>query len=158
MARSACQSISAHASYNSTITERMVNDKPKRYVFDSTYSTSKSNHIAEVLQAEFKLLREAYLPETLLAYIVSLQFAGNVLTRHFLVECMELSALIAVEGSDLLSVFIETGRMQELVDALAMASKTLLLVTSARQAPGSRSTSKKMRLKGYTQSLWNVKP
>lgn len=112
----------------------------------------------EVLQAEFKLLREAYLPETLLAYIVSLQFAGNVLTRDFLMECMELSALIAEEGSDLLSVFIETGRMQELVDALAMASKTLLLVTSARQAPGSRSTSKKMRLKGYTQSLWNVKP
>jgi nuclear pore complex protein Nup107 len=136
----------------------VVNDKPKRYVFHSTYSASNSNHTAEVLQAEFKLLREAYLPETLLAYIVSLQFAGNVLTRDFLMECMELSALIAEEGSDLLSVFIETGRMQELVDALAMASKTLLLVTSARQAPGSRSTSKKMRLKGYTQSLWNVKP
>ncbi|KAE9376803.1 hypothetical protein N431DRAFT_401256 [Stipitochalara longipes BDJ] len=112
----------------------------------------------EGLQMEFKLLREAYLPETLLAYIVSLQFAGNVLTRDYLMECMELSALIAEENSDLLKLFIETGRMQELVEALAMASKSLLLVTSARQASGSRSSSKKMRLKGFTQSLWNVKP
>jgi nuclear pore complex protein Nup107 len=87
---------------------------------------------------------------------VSLQFAGNALTRDFLMECMELSALIAEEDSDLLTLFVETGRIQELVDALAMASKTLLLVTSARQAPGSRS--KKMRLSGWTQSLWNVKP
>ena len=107
---------------------------------------------------EFKLLREAYLPETLLAYIVSLQFAGNVLTRDFLMECMQISALIAEENSDLLKPFIETGRMQELVEALAMASKSLLLITSARQASGSRSSSKKMRLKGFTQSLWNVKP
>jgi len=103
-------------------------------------------------------LREAYLPETLLAYIVSLQFAGNVLTRDFLMECMELSALIAEEDSDLLKLFIETGRMSELVEALAMASKSLLLVTSARQASGARTSSKKMRLKGFTQSLWNVKP
>jgi nuclear pore complex protein Nup107 len=81
------------------------------------------------------------------------------LTRDFLIECMELSALIAEEESDLLNVFIETGRMQELVDILAIASKSLLLVTSTRQASGSRNTSsKKMRLKGFTQSLWNVKP
>jgi nuclear pore complex protein Nup107 len=81
------------------------------------------------------------------------------LTRDFLIECMELSALIAEEDSDLLNVFIETGRMQELVEILAIASKSLLLVTSTRQASGSRNTSsKKMRLKGFTQSLWNVKP
>jgi nuclear pore complex protein Nup107 len=112
--------------------------------------------MTEGLQTEFKLLREAYLPETLLAYIASLQFAGNALTRDFLMECMELSALIAEEDSDLLDLFIETGRMQELVEALAMASKTLLLVTSARQTPGSRG--KRTRLKGWTQELWNVKP
>jgi nuclear pore complex protein Nup107 len=69
---------------------------------------------------------------------------------------MELSSLIAEEDSDLLNLFIETGRMQELVEALAMASKTLLLVTSTRQAPGSRS--KKMRLRGWSTELWNIKP
>jgi nuclear pore complex protein Nup107 len=87
---------------------------------------------------------------------VSLQFAGSALTRDFLMECMELSSLIAEEDSDLLNLFIETGRMQELVEALAMASKTLLLVTSTRQAPGSRS--KKMRLRGWSTELWNIKP
>lgn len=87
---------------------------------------------------------------------MSLQFAGSALTRDYLMECMELSALIAEDDSDVLDIFMKTGRMQELVEALAMASKTLLLISSQKQGPGSRS--KKMRLKGWTQDLWNVKP
>jgi len=69
---------------------------------------------------------------------------------------MDLSALVAVEDSDLLDVFLKTGRMQELVEAFALASKSLLLVTSAKQSTGSRS--KKTRAKGWTQELWSVKP
>jgi nuclear pore complex protein Nup107 len=69
---------------------------------------------------------------------------------------MDLSALMADEESDLLQLFMKTGRMQELVEAFALASKTLLLITSAKQTPASRS--KKMRVKGWTQELWSVKP
>ncbi|CZR70143.1 related to Nuclear pore complex protein Nup107 [Phialocephala subalpina] len=111
--------------------------------------------LKEDLEPDLRLLREAYLPETLLAYITSLQFAGQKLSREFLLECMNFSTLVADEDSDLLEVFMRTGRMQELVEILAFASKNLLLVTSEK--PGS-STSKKMRMKGQTHELWSVKP
>jgi nuclear pore complex protein Nup107 len=105
--------------------------------------------------AEFKLLREAYLPETLLAYITILQFAGMNLTRDFLLDCMELSSMIAEEGSDLLDLFTATGHMQELVEVLALSSKSLLLASSLPKNKKTRS--KKLRMRGWTQELWNVR-
>lgn len=110
----------------------------------------------EAAEAQFKLLRQAYLPETVLAYVATLQFAGIALTRDFLMECMELSALVAEEDSDILDLFMKTGRLPDLVKAFAAASKSLLLLTSAKRIPASRS--KKVRMKGYTQELWSVKP
>ncbi|RFU29997.1 hypothetical protein B7463_g6333, partial [Scytalidium lignicola] len=106
-------------------------------------------------EEEFLLLRDAYLPETILAYICTLQYAGGVLTRDFLMDCMDLSALIATEGSDLFDLFIKTGRTQELIEMFAQASKELLIITSDKQ--GSKSTSKRLRAKGWRQDLWNVK-
>lgn len=38
-------------------------------------------------------IRAAYLPETILAYISALHFAGTGLSRDNLLECMELAAL-----------------------------------------------------------------
>ena len=70
-------------------------------------------------------------------------------------ECMDLSALIASEDSDLLDLFVKTGRMQELVEAFAQAGKTLLVITSVK---GSGSRSKKLRAKGWTPDLWSVAP
>jgi len=106
-------------------------------------------------QPQLALLREAYLPETVLAYISLLQFAGGILSRDFLMQCMELSADIAAEDSDLLELFQKTGRMQELVDAFALASKALLIMTSEKK--GTSSKSKKLRAKGWSQELWNIK-
>ncbi|KUJ20234.1 uncharacterized protein LY89DRAFT_682004 [Mollisia scopiformis] len=108
----------------------------------------------ENLAADLRRLREAYLPETLLAYITTLQFAGQHLSRDFLLECMDFATMVADEDSDLLSVFMSTGQMQELVETLAFSSKNLLLATS--QKPGS-SKSKKLRMKGWTHDLWSVK-
>jgi nuclear pore complex protein Nup107 len=105
--------------------------------------------------AEFKLLREAYLPATLLAYITILQFAGVQLTRDFLLDCMELSAIIAEKNSDLLELFTKTGQMQELVEVLALSSKSLLLASSIPK--NKRPRSKKLRLRGWSQELWNVR-
>ncbi|KAL2067097.1 hypothetical protein VTL71DRAFT_1521 [Oculimacula yallundae] len=110
----------------------------------------------EGAEAQLKLLRDAYLPETILAYIAVLQIGGTTLTREFLMECMELSATIAGEDSDVLEVFQRTGRMPELVEAFAMVSKDLLMLTAQKATPGSRS--KKLRRKGWTPELWSVKP
>lgn len=71
-------------------------------------------------------------------------------------ECMDLSALVAAQESDLLDLFIKTGRMQELVEAFALAGKELLILTSQKQGSGSKS--KKLRAMGWTPELWSVKP
>ena len=71
-------------------------------------------------------------------------------------ECMELTAVVAGEDSDVLEVFMKTGRVKELVEAFALASKDLLVLTAHKATPGSRS--KKLRRKGWTPELWNVKP
>ena len=106
------------------------------------------------MEAEFKLVREAYLPEALLGYINVLQFGGNTLTRDFLMECMELSALVADEESDILELLITTGRLQEVVEAFAAASKSLLLRSSTS---GPSSKSRKLRAKGWSQELWSIR-
>lgn len=89
-----------------------------------------------------------------MAYISTLQLSGESLSRDLLMECMDLSALVAADGSDLLELFMKVGRMQELVEAFAHAGKSLLLITSAK---GSSSKSKKIRAKGWTPELWTVK-
>lgn len=71
-------------------------------------------------------------------------------------ECMDLSALIAADDSDLLALFVKTGRMQELVEALALASKELLILTSQKQSTATKS--KKLKARGWTPELWTVKP
>ncbi|KAM3074125.1 Nucleoporin nup84 [Clarireedia jacksonii] len=107
-------------------------------------------------EPEFKILRETYLPQTILGWISQLEMAGVVLTRDFLMDAMDLATIVAAEDSDLLELFASAGRMPELVDALANCSKQLLISTSSKR--GTATQSKKMRAKGWTHELWNVKP
>ncbi|KAL3420700.1 Nucleoporin NUP84 [Phlyctema vagabunda] len=106
-------------------------------------------------EEEFGLIREAFLPEALLAYISILRFAGFKLTRQFFMECMDLSTHVAAEDSDLLELFVKTGRVPELVEEFASASKKLLITTTSGKKSGAQK-SKKLRSKGWTQELWNI--
>ncbi|KAK3394840.1 nuclear pore protein 84/107 [Podospora didyma] len=105
---------------------------------------------------DFSQLRDAYIPETVLAYASSLHFAGTSLSRDNLLECMELAAVIAEKGSDVASQFMRAGRMKELVEAFASCSKALAIWTSDKK--GSQTTSKKMREMGWSRELWSIKP
>ena len=105
---------------------------------------------------ELKDLRQAYLPETLLAYVSALHFAGTGLSRDNLLECMELAAVIAERSSDLSECFVVAGRMKELVEAFAACSKALAISTGEKRAAGS--SSKKLREMGWSRDLWSVKP
>ncbi|KAI1003649.1 Nucleoporin [Podosphaera aphanis] len=109
----------------------------------------------ETITPDLKSIREAYLPETLLAYITTLQNAGLSLSRDFLLEAMEVSSILAEEDSDILELFLQTGRLQEMVDNLARASKTLLILSSAKQNQASRGA--RIKRRGWTLDLWNVK-
>ena len=107
-------------------------------------------------EPEFKLLREAYLPEIILAYDSILHFSGIALSRDNFLECMELSTIIAAEDSDLADMFVKKGRMKELVAAFADNSRALLQAnTPGKSRTGT--TSKKLRNLGWTRELWDIK-
>lgn len=139
-----------------TTSERLASYISVRFVFRSpsgTLLTSDCN--IEDAKSQFTELREAYLPQTILAYVSMLNFAGRMLTRDFLLECMELSSVIADEESDLLPLFEKTGTMQELVQGFALAGKTLLLLSCGKKSSGGRP--KRLRSKGWTHDLWAIK-
>lgn len=105
---------------------------------------------------EFTQLRRIYLPETVLAYISSLHFAGTTATRDNLMECMELAAQIADKEGDVAAEFVKAGRMKELVEAFASASKALAIWTGEKKASAQANT-KKNREMGWSRELWSIK-
>jgi nuclear pore complex protein Nup107 len=105
---------------------------------------------------DFVDIREAYLPETVLTYISALHFVGTTVSRDNLLEAMELAAVIAEKGSDVAQLFVKVGRMKELVEAFASASKALAVISTDKKK-GSATSSKKMREMGWTKELWTVK-
>ncbi|CEJ93341.1 hypothetical protein VHEMI08934 [[Torrubiella] hemipterigena] len=104
---------------------------------------------------DLKTLRDKFLPETILAFISALHFAGTNLSRDNLLECMELSATIAERGSDLADAFVEAKRMKELVEAFAACSRALAVSGADKRgvAPGS---SKKVKDMGWSRDLWSI--
>ena len=110
-----------------------------------------------LVDEDFRALRETYIPETVLAYISSLHFAGTSLSRDHLLECMELAALIAEKNSDVAYEFMKCGRMKELLQAFASCSKALAIWNSDNKK-ASQPNSKKMRELGWSRELWSIKP
>ncbi|KAL2260163.1 hypothetical protein VTK26DRAFT_5934 [Humicola hyalothermophila] len=112
--------------------------------------------VSNEVDKDFQDLREAYIPETVLAYISCLHFAGTSLSRDNLLECMELAAVIAEKGSDVAQEFLRCGRMKELIEAFASCSKALAIWTSDKKGPPT--SSKKIREMGWSRELWSIKP
>lgn len=104
---------------------------------------------------DFDDLRQAYVPEVVLAYISALHYAGTTATRDNLMECMELAAQIADKEGDVAGLFIKAERMKELIEEFASASKALAIWTGEKK--GSQSHPKKNRELGWSRELWSVK-
>ncbi|KAL8673158.1 MAG: hypothetical protein Q9168_002422 [Polycauliona sp. 1 TL-2023] len=92
----------------------------------------------------FEKIREACLPEVLLAYTAVLNYSSQFLSRSYLFKSMELGAAIAAPESDLAGCFMSSKRMPELVDALAVTSMNMLL--AEEYGIGSKKMSAKMGL------------
>lgn len=107
---------------------------------------------------DYALLRSSYLPQVVIGYASTLQFAGTTSSRDYLLECMELAAVVAApDNSDVAGVLVSTGRMKELVESFASCSKALAIWTSdMKKGPGA--SSKKNREMGWSRELWSVKP
>ncbi|ERT00268.1 hypothetical protein HMPREF1624_03639 [Sporothrix schenckii ATCC 58251] len=106
---------------------------------------------------DYTLLRASYLPQVVIGYASTLQFAGTTSSRDYLLECMELAAVVAApDNSDVAGVLVSTGHMKELVESFASCSKALAIWTSdMKKGPGS--SSKKNREMGWSRELWSVK-
>ncbi|CAK7231152.1 Nucleoporin nup84 [Sporothrix bragantina] len=106
---------------------------------------------------DYAVLRESYLPQVVIGYASTLQFAGTTSSRDYLLECMELAAVVAAPDNDIAGVLVATGRMKELVESFASCSKALAIWTSdMKKGPGA--SSKKNREMGWSRELWSVKP
>lgn len=90
-----------------------------------------------------------------MAYASTLHFAGTSLSRDYLLEAMELAAVIAEKDSDIAACFVKANRMKELVEAFASCSKALAI--AAVEKKGAGSTSKKLREMGWSRDLWSVR-
>ncbi|EFX05864.1 nuclear pore complex protein [Grosmannia clavigera kw1407] len=122
----------------------------------SSVSTSLYHLLTLTDDRDSRALRETYLPQVVIGFASTLQFAGTTSSRDYLLECMELAAAVAAPGSDLATVLVQTGRMRELVESFASCSKALAIWTSdLKKGPGA--VSKKTREMGWSRELWSVK-
>ncbi|KAL8680255.1 MAG: hypothetical protein Q9186_003551 [Xanthomendoza sp. 1 TL-2023] len=93
---------------------------------------------------DLEQIREACLPEVLLAYTAVLNYSAQYLSRSYLLKSLELGAKVAAPDSDLAGCFVSTKRMPELVDALAVTSMNMVLAED--YGIGSKKMSPKMGL------------
>ncbi|KAH7359098.1 nuclear pore protein 84/107 [Plectosphaerella cucumerina] len=100
-------------------------------------------------------IRDTYLPETILAYVSTLHFAGTSLSRDHLLECMDLASIIAQKGSDVAACFVRENRMKDLVESFAACSKALAIATGEKKTAAAGN--KKTREMGWSRDLWSVK-
>jgi nuclear pore complex protein Nup107 len=123
----------------------------------SAISSSLSLHPDAETQDTWNL-KFVYIPEIVLAYLSVLQTAAFFLQRDSAVSsavrAMEIANLVADEDNEWLQkVFLKTGRMSELVDALAMVSKAMLRLNEHEPK---KSATKKRGSKGETLRIWDL--
>ena len=101
---------------------------------------------------EFRHIREACLPEVVLAYSIILNHSGYHVSRDCFLKCMDLAASVAAEGSDLAPCFVAAGRMADLVDSFALTSRSMI------QAVERGTGGKTRKVDGANLDLWITKP
>lgn len=112
-----------------------------------------TNQSTENEAVEFEALRNACLPEMMLAYTSVVEVSARYVSRELLLHSMDLAAMIAGDESDIGSCFVNTGRMAELVTAFAFASQSII---RADEAPGGKGKSKR-KLDGKSLEIWTTK-
>jgi nuclear pore complex protein Nup107 len=99
-----------------------------------------------------QVIRNHYLPEIVLGFNSVLFFAGYAISRTHLAESMNLANIVA-ETPGLTQAFVASGRMKDLVQALAMNSRSLLKANEQGDGKTKRKSAKE-KTKGL--HLWNV--
>ncbi|KAF2645271.1 nuclear pore complex protein-like protein Nup107 [Massarina eburnea CBS 473.64] len=103
---------------------------------------------------KFWSVYKVYIPEITIAYLSVLQSGAFFIHRDTITKAMDLATVVA-DGSRewLQAVFMETGRMKELVATLAKVSKAMLNLDEHGDA---KKTKQKRGSKGETLRIWNL--
>ena len=102
---------------------------------------------------QFQAIRNAYLPEVMLAFINVLSASARFVTRELLLKCLDLAVLVAEEGSEVGECFVEAGKMPELVTAFAFTSQAIIRADEA----GRRKAKGRRKLDGKSLEIWSTK-
>ncbi|KAM5458152.1 Nucleoporin nup84 [Microsporum audouinii] len=98
---------------------------------------------------ELAFIRSTYLPEIILAYHTALYYAGHILGREILAQCMTLATVVS-SSATITESFMASGRMRELVDALTLSSFAMM---------GTGASKLKRKLpNGGTNDIWKIRP
>ena len=97
-------------------------------------------------EKDLEYIRTTYMPDLVLQYHNALYFSAHAVSSAYLVECMNLAKQVG-DNDELTRLFVQTGRMGELVDALALSSKALV---------NTQSKSKRDFESGETMGIWDV--
>jgi hypothetical protein len=77
----------------------------------------------------YAAIREAYLPDIILAYNGALTFSSEFTGPESLLKSLDLANIIAEDSNaQLADAFVVTGRMEDLVTSLALSSRQLLKI------------------------------
>lgn len=111
-----------------------------------------ANFASESEGKELKAIREAYLPELVLAYNSALQSAAHLISREHILQSLDLATDVAA-NDELARCFTASGRMRELVDAFALSSKAMLKLNeqAVKVAP-----KKRRGRSGESLHIWDV--
>jgi hypothetical protein len=87
----------------------------------------------------YAYIRQAYLPDIILAYNGAITFAAEFLGPETLLQSLDLANIIADDKNTVLAeAFISTGRMEELVTSLALSSRQMLKINQGISATEKR--------------------
>ncbi|KAF2473871.1 nuclear pore complex protein-like protein Nup107 [Lindgomyces ingoldianus] len=127
-----------------------------KYALASLSDTNPSKPRLEREATEHWRLTLTYIPEVILSYLSVVQAASFFLSRDLSVKAMEVANMVAdVANQWVQDAFMETKRMTQLVDMLAVVSKAMLELSEMEEKK-SRGSGKKRGSRGATLRIWDV--
>ena len=139
-----------------------INTKRIREIFHYIESTievlceSFIEQIDNTPNSDAMRVKHIYIPEIIIAYISVVQSMAVFTSREITTKTMDIATVIAdSERVWLQNVFMETGRMGELVDMLALTSKAMLTMVEDG-GKSRRDGGKKRGSKGETNRIWDL--
>jgi len=109
---------------------------------------------AEQEAAVLEKIRITYLPQVILAFNSVLNIAGHVISRDYLVQCMELATQVAT-NANLTQACVAAKRTRDLAKSFAVSAKTMLYVKEGDSKKKKKSSKVPA---GANMEIWQVKP